>query len=164
MSRFYANNSPFFCHIGADRWGPPISSSVNSLSICDQCELLAISKNIAVLCDSNVKSWFSRIWVEMSWFYANNQCFTFRFGKKICHYSRFANFAKLMKYRRKNSKISIKIWSLVVIFILQNLMFIWAFELTTSKTDTAHSNTALPRNECYRMDVFILIRVAILYY
>jgi hypothetical protein len=44
---------------------------------------------------------------------------------------------------------------------LQKLMFMWGFELTTSKADTSHSTTALAQSKCYRIDVSFLIRIAI---
>jgi hypothetical protein len=54
------------------RWAHSVSLCVNSGSIHNQYTLLATSKNLAVLCHSNVKSWFSRILVEMTRFYAHN--------------------------------------------------------------------------------------------
>jgi hypothetical protein len=70
-------------------------------------------------------------------------------------------FCEINEISKKEFKKFDQIWSLVVIFILQNLMFIWGFELTTSKTNTAHSTTILAPSEWYRNDVFVLIRIAI---
>jgi hypothetical protein len=44
---------------------------VNSRSIPNQCTLRTVDKNVVVLCDSNVKSWFFRILPIMLWFYTN---------------------------------------------------------------------------------------------
>jgi hypothetical protein len=58
------------CHISAERWVPHISFCVNS-AIQNQCTLLAICWILMVFCDSNVKSWISKIYPSISWFYAN---------------------------------------------------------------------------------------------
>jgi hypothetical protein len=50
--------SSFKCQLNAYRWAHYVRFSVNSSEIDNQCELQQISKNLMILCDSNVKSWF----------------------------------------------------------------------------------------------------------
>jgi hypothetical protein len=89
----------FFCHISANRWGTYqfwCQFVVNLWSVW-----IAILKNITILCNSNVKSRFSGIWVKKSRFYANNSTNRTCTSKRTREINQFAQRGR--KFRRTAS-------------------------------------------------------------
>jgi hypothetical protein len=85
----------------------------------------------------------------------------FVMGKFFLPIVEIRKFRKITEISKKEFKIFDQIWSLVVIFILQNLMPMLGFELTTSKNSTVHSTTVLAQSEFYIIDISVLIRIEI---